>query len=329
MRHHGESRFVPEATAARRSLSAFRGQDALDLKRTLIRRLRRRRTSRRSCVMLCTKICAKVLNALLGVCASLGCCALPAAAAPVVATSYTADPAIVVPAAVIAAIADPARPAEQVAHDGERRPGELLTFAGIRRGDRVADFMSGGAYFTRLFSRIVGDEGRVHAFLPEEQLKHCAAAETAGTRAIASDARYGNVRVLSAPVAHFSTPEPLDLIWTSLNFHDLYDSFMGPANVPQVVASLYKALKPGGVLVVIDHVAQPGSAVRDTESLHRIDPKAIIRTVTAAGFVLEAESPALRNAADNHALVVFAPAIRGRTDQAVLKFRKPCAAVAL
>ena len=269
--------------------------------------------------MLCTKICAKVLNALLGVCATLGCCVLPAAA----------DPAVVVPAAVTAAIADPARPAEQVAHDRERRPGELLSLAGIGRGDRVADFMSGSAYFTRLFSRLVGEDGRVYAFLPDEQLQHCAPAETAGTRALAGDAHYGNVRVLSAPVAHFSTPEPLDLIWTSLNFHDLYDSFMGPANVPQVVASLYKALKPGGVLVVVDHVAQRGSELRDTESLHRIDPEAIIRAVTAAGFVLETESYALRNAADNHELAVFDPAIRGRTDQVVLKFRKPGAAVAL
>ena len=273
--------------------------------------------------MLCEKRCARVLRALLGVCVSLGCCVLAAAADPV-----ATDPAVVVPAAVTAAIADPARPAEQVADDVERRPGEVLAFAGVRRGDRVADFMSGGAYFTRLFSHIVGDGGRVYAFLPEEQLKNCAPAETEGTRAIARDTHYSNVMVLRAPVDRFRPPEPLDLIWTSLNFHDLYDSFMGPANVPQVVASLYRALKPGGVLLIVDHVAQPGSNLRDTESLHRIDPEAIIRTVTAAGFVLEAESNVLRNAADSHELVVFDPAIRGHTDQVVLKFRKPLRAAA-
>jgi len=273
--------------------------------------------------MLCEKICAKVLTALLGFCTALGCCAVPATAAPAATTPAAAVPAVVVPAAVTAAIADPARPPEQVARDAERRPGDVLAFAGIRRGDRVADFMPGGAYFTRLLSPIVGDDGRVYAFLPEEQLKNCAPAETAGTRAIADDAHYHNVRVLKAPVNRFSAPEPLDLIWTALDFHDLYDSFMGPANVPQVVGSFFRALKPGGVLVIIDHVAQPGSNVRDTESLHRIDPEAIVRTVTAAGFVLEAESNVLRNTADNHTLVVFDPAIRGRTDQVVLKFRKP------
>src|SRR5215472_3597403 len=205
------------------------------------------------------KLCVKLLVALFGLCATVEWCVDTAAAE------------VAVPPAVAAAVADPARPAEQVASDGARRPAEVLAFAGVAPGDRVADFMSGGAYFTRIFSRIVGDHGRVYAFLSEEELKNCPPEETAGTRSIAGDAHYANVKVLSAPVDRFSTPEPLDLIWTSLNFHDLYDSFMGPANVPQVVASLYQALKPGGVLVVIDHVAQPGSAVRDTESLHRID----------------------------------------------------------
>jgi predicted methyltransferase len=235
----------------------------------------------------------------------------------------TMSPAPVVPAPVSAALADPARPAEQTAHDAERHPGEVLAFAGVGPGDRVADFMSGGAYFTRLFSRVVGDGGRVYAFLPQEQLEHCAPSETAGTRAIEGDAHYANVTILRGPVNRFSAPEPLDLIWTSLNFHDLYDSFMGPAKVPEVVAALYRALKPGGVLVIVDHVAQPGSGIRDTETLHRIDPEVIIRTVRDAGFVLEAHSDLLRNAHDSHELVVFDPAIRGRTDQVLLKFRKP------
>jgi predicted methyltransferase len=196
--------------------------------------------------MLCEKICAKVLTALLSFCTAFGCCAVSLAGLSVAAVPAAAAPAVVVPAAVTAAIADPARPPEQVAQDGGRRPGEVLAFAGIRRGDRVADFMSGGGYFTRLFSLLVGDEGRVYAFLPEEQLKNCAPAETAGTRAIAGNAHYRNVKVLKAPVNDFSAPEPLDLVWTSLDFHDLYDSFMGPANVPQVVGSLLKALKPAG-----------------------------------------------------------------------------------
>jgi predicted methyltransferase len=232
----------------------------------------------------------------------------------------------IVPDYVTRAIADPARPPEQVARDAQRQPGTVLAFAGVKPGDRVADFMSGGAYFTRLFSRIVGKTGHVYAFLPEEQLKNCAPEETAGTRAVEHDGSYANVSVMTGPVGRFRPPEPVDLIWTSLNFHDLYDSFMGPADVPQVTQALFDALKPGGELLVIDHVAQAGSEVRDTETLHRIDPEVIIRRAQAAGFRLEAHSDALRNQRDTHQLRVFDAAVRGQTDQVILKFRKPLAA---
>jgi predicted methyltransferase len=228
-----------------------------------------------------------------------------------------------VPDYIAGAITDADRPPEQLASDAARKPGEVLAFAGVRPGQRVADFMSGGAYFTRLLSRVVGESGHVYAFLPEEELKNCAPAETAGTRAIEHDSRYANVSVLSGPVDRFRAPEALDLVWTSQNFHDLYDSFMGPASVPQVTRSIFAALEPGGVLLIVDHAAQAGSGVRDTETLHRIDPKAIIRAVEAAGFRLETRSDLLRNPADNHQLRVFDPAIRGRTDQVILKFRKP------
>jgi predicted methyltransferase len=228
-----------------------------------------------------------------------------------------------VPDYISTAIADPSRPPEQRARDGARRPAAVLTFAGVRPGDRVADFMSGGAYFTRLFSRIVGGQGRVYAFLPTEQLEHCAPEEVAGTRALEHDAAFGNVSVLSGPVGLFRPPEPLDLVWTSLNFHDLYDSFMGPADVPQVVNALYAALKPGGILLVVDHAAAAGSEVRDTETLHRIDPEVIVRSARAAGFLLESRSDLLRNPADTHTLRVFDAAVRGRTDQVILKFLKP------
>jgi predicted methyltransferase len=234
-----------------------------------------------------------------------------------------ADAAAPVPAYVATAIADGARPADQVARDANRKPGEAIAFAGLKPGDRIADFMSSGAYFTRIFSRVVGATGRVYAFAPQEQIKNCAPEETAGTLELEHDGRYANVSVLIGPVDRFQPPEALDLVWTSLNFHDLYDSFMGPAHVPVVVKSIFEALKPGGVFLVIDHAAQAGSGTRDTETLHRIDPDAIKREAKAAGFQLEAESDLLRNPNDTHQLRVFDPAIRGHTDQVILKFRKP------
>jgi predicted methyltransferase len=76
-------------------------------------------------------------------------------------------------------------------------------------------------------------------------------------------------------------------------------------------------------LLVIDHVAAPGSGLRDTETLHRIDPVQMRREIEAAGFVFEAQSDVLRNAGDDHQRLVFDPAIRGQTDQVVFRFRRP------
>jgi predicted methyltransferase len=228
-----------------------------------------------------------------------------------------------IPPYIQAAIADPARPPDQVQRDINRKPGEVIAFAGLKPGDRIADFISGSGYFTRIFSRAVGPSGQVYAFTPTEEIKNCSPAETAGTRALAGDPAYANVKLLTGPLNNFSVPEPLDMVWTAQNFHDLYDPFFGPANIALVTGAIFHALKPGGIFIVIDHVAEPGSGVRDTNTLHRIDPEIIKRAVEAAGFTLESESDVLRNPADQHILRVFDPAIRGRTDQVLLKFRKP------
>ena len=238
------------------------------------------------------------------------------AAAPVTAAPVTA-------AAVAHALADPRRPAEQLKRDALRKPAQLMAFAHLKRGDKVADFMPGNAYFTRILSDLVGAAGQVYAFLPVEQLANCAPREVAGTRLLEQDPGYSNVSVLTGSAADFRAPQPLDLIWTALNYHDLHDAFMGPADVAAVNAEFFEALKPGGRYLVIDHVAEAGSGLRDTESLHRIDPTRMRQEIEAAGFVFEAASNVLRNAADDHTLPVFDPRVRGRTDQVVYRFRKP------
>jgi predicted methyltransferase len=229
-------------------------------------------------------------------------------------------------AQVSAALSDPARPAAEVELDVLRKPAEVIAFAGLKSGDKVADFMSGNGYFTRIFSRVVGPAGRVYAFIPAQQLANCSASETAGTKALEHDVHYGNVEVLIDAADRFALPEAVDVVWTAQDYHDLHDSFMKPIDIAAMNAAVYRALKPGGVYVVIDHAAEAGSGLRDTETLHRIDPASIRAEVSAAGFVFEGESTALRNADDSHKLRVFDPAIRHRTDQVVLKFRKPAPA---
>jgi predicted methyltransferase len=224
---------------------------------------------------------------------------------------------------IAAAIADPRRPTEQVRLDGNRKPALVIAFAGLHSGDQVADFMPGNAYFTRLLSDVVGPRGRVFAFIPAEEVASCPPDEIAGTRGVGRDPSYANVTVLDAPLAKFSVTEKLDMIWTAQNYHDLHDAFLGPPDVSALNKLFFDALKPGGVFLVIDHVAEAGSGLRDTETLHRIDPRRLRIEIEAAGFVLEAHSDVLRNPGDDHTRTVFDPAIRGRTDQVVYRFRKP------
>lgn len=228
-----------------------------------------------------------------------------------------------IPPGIAAAISDPRRPAEQVRYDTDRRPDIVIAFARVKPGDRVADFMPGNGYFTRILSDVVGPAGRVYAFNPAEQIANCPPNEIAGSLAIAHDPSYANVLLLTAPLAKFSIQEKLDLIWTAQNYHDLHDSFLGPANVAALNKAFFHALKPGGVFLVIDHVAETGSGLRDTETLHRIDPLRLRNEIEAAGFVFESQSAVLRNPNDDHSRSVFDPLVRGRTDQVVFRFRRP------
>jgi predicted methyltransferase len=107
------------------------------------------------------------------------------------------------------------------------------------------------------------------------------------------------------------------------NYHDLYDKFMGPADVPAFNKAVFAALKPGGVYVVLDHVAAAGSGIGATETLHRIDPARVKADVLAAGFKLDAESSILANTSDDHTKNVFDPSVRGHTDQFLYRFKKP------
>jgi predicted methyltransferase len=135
--------------------------------------------------------------------------------------------------------------------------------------------------------------------------------------------KYDNVTSVSTPANDFALPAPVDMVWISDNYHDIHDPFFAPAEAAKVNAAVFKALKPGGIYLVLDHAAPAGSGLADTNTLHRIDEASVKSEVEAAGFQLVAESDALRNAADDHSKLVFDPSVRGHTDQFILKFRKP------
>jgi predicted methyltransferase len=236
------------------------------------------------------------------------------------------------PAFVTDAVTDSARPAADTARDTDRKPAELMAFAGIKPGDKVADVMPGGGYFTRIFSKVVGPQGHVYAVIPESIAKARPQALDP-IKALAADAAYRNTTVLVQPYDTLGAATPLDVVWTSQNYHDVYgavsvfavDGKTGPDETATLDAAAFKALKPGGVYLVIDHATKPGAGGQFAGTLHRIDPATVIAQVQAAGFVLEARSDLLSNPQDDHDKLIFAPEIKGHTDKFVLKFRKPLA----
>lgn len=246
--------------------------------------------------------------------------ALPLAAALIISAALPAR-ARMVPPFVSAAIAAPDRPAADRERDALRHPDALVAFAGIVPGERVADIMPGKGYFTRIFSNVVGPRGHVYAIIPSE-LATVAPAIPEAMKALTADPAFPNVTSLIVPTADIAAPEKLDVAWTSDNYHDVY-GFFGPAESAAMDAAVFKALKPGGTFIVIDHVAKPGTSDTAAKTLHRIDPQTVKAQVLAAGFMLVAESPLLQNPADAHTEKVFAPDIRGHTDQFVFRFRKP------
>ena len=225
-----------------------------------------------------------------------------------------------VPGYAAAAVAASDRPAADTARDADRKPAEMIAFAGIKPGDKVADIIPGGGYFTRVFAHAVGPKGHVYAIVPAAlAARNPKAAD--GVNAIAAEPGYSNVSVAVVPFSSVPEPGLLDVAWTAQNYHDIYNN--DPAVAAQFAKDIFKALKPGGTFVIVDHVAAPGTDAATAKPLHRIDPALVKAQVIAAGFVADGESNALANPADAHDKPVFDPAIRGHTDQFALKFRKP------
>lgn len=214
------------------------------------------------------------------------------------------------------AIADPLRPAEEVARDPLRHPERMLSFAMAAPGQKIADIRPGAGYFTRLFARVVGQTGRVYAFIPNRT------AVRENPMGDALVAAYPNVTRVNGDLDSMRFPEPLDMIFMSQEYHDFHIPAFG-VDVAAMNRAIFAALKPGGAFIVIDHSGRAGTTNTEVQSLHRIEGAFVRREVEAAGFVFEGESTALLNPRDDRTINVFDEAIRGRTDQFVYRFRKP------
>ncbi|PTR34148.1 putative methyltransferase [Luteibacter sp. OK325] len=228
-------------------------------------------------------------------------------------------------ASIAAAVADSHRPEKDTQQDAVRRPADLVAFSKVKPGDVVMDVWPGGGYWTRLFSPIVGAKGKVYAYVPAE-IASFKTDPVAVAKALAAEPGRTNVEAISDPIAQQPAPSAFntfDVIWTFENYHDLHDSFMKGASVDGFNQAVFKLLKPGGYFVVVDHASAPGAGLKNTEDLHRIDPATVKAEVEKAGFVLDAESTLLASSADDHTLKIFDPAVKGKTDRFMLRFKKP------
>jgi predicted methyltransferase len=250
---------------------------------------------------------------------------LVAAASLVICGAARAADAI--PATIAAAVADAKRPDADKARDADRKPAESLAFAGIKPGQKIVEFEPGSGYFTRLFASVVGDKGHVYAVFgadpaadAPQRVKdfHAQRAKTIEDVAAA----YTNITPIAQSYSDFTLPETVDVAWTSQNYHDFHNPAFG-TDIVKFDAAVFKALKPGGVFIVIDHAAAAGAGVTVVGTLHRIEESVVKTEVEAAGFKLIGESDVLHNPADTHALAIFDPAIKGKTDQFMLAFQKP------
>src|SRR5215469_11084904 len=238
-----------------------------------------------------------------------------AAGVALAAASATAAPS----PAVTAALADPARTPQEKARDEQRKAAAVVEFAQVKPGDKVADLFPGTGYFTHIFAKVVGPTGVVYGANSKTGVEN---------NPLAGNPAYPNVKVNIQDWDQFAPPEKLDVVFNSQFYHDLFNPQFdpptgGPEGLAKVNKAIFNALKPGGVYVVIDHAGRPGTGYSENNTLHRVEESVVKDELTKAGFVLEAESDVLRNPADPRDKIVFDPSIRGKTDQFMLRFRKP------
>lgn len=261
---------------------------------------------------------------LLIVIAMLAGCERPPSASNAPTKTTTAAVAPDAPA-IAAAIASTERMSGDAEEDVWRNPQLILEFLEIRSGMRVLDYFAGPGYFSELLARAVGPSGSVIVY------NNPGYAQFSGEKLVNRFAnnRLPNARVLTTPTNELKLDaNSLDAVLFVMSYHDLYwqpkDAPAPFGNPGQVTADLFAAVKPGGVVVVVDHAANPGGDTAEVvDTLHRIDPEVVKADFTKAGFVFDAESNALRHPADDRSKLVFDEAVRHKTDRLIHRFRKP------
>ena len=239
------------------------------------------------------------------------------------ATPLAAKPAAQ-PVSIAAAVAAPGRSPDNVKLDAGRKPVQVLQFLGLKPGMRVLDLFGANAYWAEITSPVVGPKGHVTVWNPTQFYND---KRKQAFQAFMSS--HPNVSIVISPFEAPNLPKNYaDWVILNDNYHDTYwqnDKFKIPQMDPNAfLKAVYAAMKPGAVIGVIDHVANPNNDTRATvEKYHRIDPNVVKADFKRAGFVFVGSSDLLRNPADKHDVEVHDPSIAGKTDRFIFKFKKP------
>ncbi len=207
--------------------------------------------------------------------------------------------------------------------DVSRRPAEVLAFFGLKEGDVAAEFLAGGGYYAKVMAPIVGATGKVVAFNPPSFLQSEGALRNWADLLAQPD----NIELQLKGTSDFAAADnSFDFAMMHLVYHDVYFESaqygMLRADPDVFLAKLHRAMKPGGIVAVVDHAGLPGDTRAIVEATHRIDPATVKADFARAGFVLVATSDMLAKTGDDYNVNVFDPSIRGGTDRFMFKFMK-------
>jgi predicted methyltransferase len=242
----------------------------------------------------------------------------------VTAGTWARSPSGHIPEYIKAAVDNPGRPQTDRRRDVNRKPEQVLAFAGVRPGLKIAELEPAGGYYTRILCKAVGSSGHVYAvnfilhFSPQQmhRMGRRMMGPPPAPKTDCDNVTYG-VQAATA----LKLPSDLDMVWTTENYHDFHNAEFGKPDIRTFDQTVFDALKPGGVFIIEDHAAAAGTGAQDTNTLHRIDPALVKREVESVGFRYAGQSRVLHNPKDNHTEIVFK--MIDRTDRFLFKFRKP------
>ncbi len=243
-----------------------------------------------------------------------------ASEAPGAEPASAAEPAIDLEAVLAAAVNNPNRSAADKGRDEQRKPAQVMAFAGLQPGMTVLDLFAGGGWYTELLSYVVGDDGKVLShntrFFYDNYDDGTMAARIA-------DARLANVVTHDREFGDLELEEnSLDAIVAGMIYHDIQRMAEDPDDV---FLQLCKALKPGGIMLITDHHAPEGTGnamALESGGEHRIEEAFVVTQMEDAGFELVGSSDVLRVPEDDRSKAFFR--MDGAfTDRFVLLFKKP------